>query len=133
MWLNCKVIKKWQPSISTSTSLLFRFTPLSIKKFCTPPPLLVTQFLEGPAPPPFNKGWEGGWGVGVGPTMSLFEYDTTLISLWEKSYIVLLFNQFITKTFLWTNTSIGCVTTRSEGKCMEFKTWFVTRITKFYE
>ena len=49
MWLNCKVIKKWQSSpISTSTPL-FRFIPLSRKKFHThpPPSRLVAQFLGG--------------------------------------------------------------------------------------
>ena len=56
--LNCKVIKKWQPLISTSTSSpIFRFLPPFLaKKLCTPPPQ-VTQFLEGPTlTPSFNRG-----------------------------------------------------------------------------
>ena len=56
--LNCKVIKKWQPPISTSTSSpIFRFLPPFLaKKLCTPPPQ-VTQFLEGPTlTPSFNRG-----------------------------------------------------------------------------
>ena len=39
MWLNCKVIKKWQPPP--------RFTPPVLAKNFVPPPQ-VTQFLEGP-------------------------------------------------------------------------------------
>ena len=47
--LNCKVIKKWQPPISTSTSPHFSgLSPLSGKKFCNPPQ--VIQFLEGCTP-----------------------------------------------------------------------------------
>ena len=57
MQLNCKVIKKWQLS-STSTPPFQSYTPF-LPKFLVPPPQ-VTQFLEGPAPPPppppFNKG-----------------------------------------------------------------------------
>ena len=62
MWLNCKVIKKWQPPISTSTFPFSGFSPLSSKKFCTPP--LVTQFLEGPIPT-FYEGARGRGGVPI--------------------------------------------------------------------
>ena len=47
MWLTCKVIKKWQPPPP------FQVCPAFLaKNFVTPPPL-VTQFSEGPTPPPF--------------------------------------------------------------------------------
>ena len=53
MWLNCKVIKKWQLPISTSTPPPFQVYPLFLaKNFVTP---LVTQFSD-----PFNKGGGGG-------------------------------------------------------------------------
>ena len=59
--IELKVIKKWQPPISTSTPH-FQVYPTFLAKNVEPP-LLVTQFLESPTPPsPFNKG-------GV-PTMS---------------------------------------------------------------
>ena len=53
MQLNCKVIKKWQPPISTST-LPFQGYPPFLAKFLVPPQ--VTQFLEGPnlPYPPFE-------------------------------------------------------------------------------
>ena len=52
---NCKVIKKWQPPISISIPPFSRLSPLSSKIFAS---TQVTQFLEGPNPPPptpFNK------------------------------------------------------------------------------
>ena len=48
MCLNCKVIKKWQPPPPTHHFYInpsfWGLSPLSSKKFCTPPQ--VTQFLE---------------------------------------------------------------------------------------
>ena len=69
MQLNCNVIKKWQPSppslISISTPPFSRLSPLSSKTFGPPQ---VTQFSEGPTPPPtpLIKG-------GMFPTMRAFK------------------------------------------------------------
>ena len=59
MWLNCKVIKKWQPPISTLTPSFQVYLPFLAKNFEPPQ---VTQFLEGPnhPPPSFNKEGVGG-------------------------------------------------------------------------
>ena len=58
MWLNCKVTKKLQPPISTSTPPFQVYPPFLAKNFVPPPQ--VTQFLESPTPPPpFNKGGGG--------------------------------------------------------------------------
>ena len=38
MWLNCKVIRKWQPSHFYMNPPFSGLSPLSSKKFCTPPP-----------------------------------------------------------------------------------------------
>ena len=57
MQLNCKVIKKWQPLISTLTPTFLGYPPFLAKFLVSPQ---MTQFLEGPnppppPPPPFNK------------------------------------------------------------------------------
>ena len=49
MQLNCKVIKTWQLPLSTSTPP-FQSYPAFLVRFLVPPE--VTQFLEGPTPPP---------------------------------------------------------------------------------
>ena len=59
MWLNCKVVKKWQLPPP------FQVYPSSLGKYFVPP-LQMTQILEGPTPLPINKG--GGRRGGGGPT-----------------------------------------------------------------
>ena len=49
MQLNIKVIKKWQPPISTSTPPFQGYLPY-LAKLLVPPQ--VTQFFEGPTPLP---------------------------------------------------------------------------------
>ena len=51
--LNCKVIENGYPSPSPFLGLSL----LSSKKIVSPPPPQVTQFLEGPTPPPLIRGW----------------------------------------------------------------------------
>ena len=63
MWLNCKVIKKWQPSHFYINPPFSGLSPFSSKIFCTSP--LVNQFLEG-STSPLIRGGRGGRGV---PTM----------------------------------------------------------------
>ena len=55
------------PPISTSSPAFSDFSPFSRKKFCTPQ---VTQFLEGPTPPPLIR--EGGGGS------NYVNYDSSL-------------------------------------------------------
>ena len=65
MQLNCKVIKKRQPPISTSTPPFQGYPPF-LANFLVPPHPQVTQFLKVlPPPSPLIMG--GGGGV---PTMS---------------------------------------------------------------
>ena len=47
MQLNCKVTKKWQPPISTSTPPFQGYQNF----WYPPPPTQVTQLLEGHTPP----------------------------------------------------------------------------------
>ena len=58
--LHCKVIKKWQPPISTSTPSLSGLSPLSNKTFCTPPPKWLNFWKVisplPPLPPSFKRG-----------------------------------------------------------------------------
>ena len=61
MQLNIRVIKKWQPPISTSTPLFQGYPPF-LAKYLVPPQ--VTQFFEGPTP----SSDKGGGGI---PTMLL--------------------------------------------------------------
>ena len=50
MWLNCKVIKKVAPPPHFYISPPFEVYPPFLAKGFVPPPLQVTQFLEGPTP-----------------------------------------------------------------------------------
>ena len=53
MQLNCKVIKKWLPPISTSTPPFQSYPPF-LAKFLVPP----SDSIFGMSCPPFNKGGE---------------------------------------------------------------------------
>ena len=61
MQLNCKVIKKWQPPISTSAPPFQGYLPLSSKILGSPP----SDSIFGRSYPPLIR---GGWGRV--PTMS---------------------------------------------------------------
>ena len=58
MWLNCKVIKKWQPPHFYINPPFQIYPPFLAKNFVPPQ---VTQFLEGPTRPhpSFHKGGGG--------------------------------------------------------------------------
>ena len=64
--LNCKVVKKWQPPISTSIPpLFFRFIPRFLQKILYPPP--SDSIFWRSYPPPLLRGFptmrgEGEWG-----------------------------------------------------------------------
>ena len=70
MQLNCKVIKKWQPPISTSTPLS-GLSPLSSKIFGIPP----SDSIFGKSYPPLIRA--GGGGV---PTMKIPPQTYVVIS-----------------------------------------------------
>ena len=55
-------------------------SPLSGKKFCTPPPPQVSRLLEGATPFPsfFNKGWGAGERA---PTMIIYQYHSQNVTL----------------------------------------------------
>ena len=65
MQLNCKVIKKRQPPISTSTPPFQGYPPFLANFLVPHPPPSDSIFEDSASPFPFNKG--GGGGV---PTMS---------------------------------------------------------------
>ena len=66
MQLNCKVIKKRQPPISTSTPPFQGYPPFLANFLVPPPPPSDSIFEDSTSPFPFNNGGGGG---GV-PTMS---------------------------------------------------------------
>ena len=96
MWLNCKTIKKWHPLYFYINPPFSSLSPLSSKKFCTPPPKWL-NFQRVLPPPPFNKRWGGsnyGSNIGLCCCKSFFGikfcffvccfffFNTTLIVSW---------------------------------------------------
>ena len=72
MWLNCKVIKKWQLPPFLHQPLTFAgLSPLSRKKIRITPP---SDSISGRSYPPFNK---GEWGRGS----TIFSHQKKLIRL----------------------------------------------------
>ena len=92
--LNCKVIKKLQPPISTSTPPFLVYPPFLAKNFVPTPKWLNFWKVVPPIPPrlPFNKG--------PVPTMKLNESITPIsIPICKKAYPYLKSLKYILKHF----------------------------------
>ena len=86
MWLNCKVIKKWQPPISTSTPPFQVYPPFLVKNFVPHKWLNFWKFL-----PPFKKG--GGWGSDYVIFINYFNTGTISVKEWSSNVIISVFSR----------------------------------------
>ena len=91
MQLNCKVIKKWQPSppISISNPPFSRLAPLSSKLAPPPPPPEATQLLESPTPhAPLIKGEISNYETSAFELLQLFFEAFRIPNLFGKVYLI---------------------------------------------